>query len=114
MSGKNLGTQAMLSRIVGHTIPFIPCQAHRTNTFIEHSCSAITTISNFFSVLESLYVFFTSSTKRYYYLNNKLLEVHIKLKLCNLSMTRWTARAESIKTVGFYLNTRLIPSCGRD
>jgi len=99
MSGKNLGTQAMLSRIVGHNIPFIPCQAHRTNTFIEHSCSASTTISHFFSVLESLYVFFTSSTKRYFYLNNKLLEVDIKLKLRNLSMTRRTARAESIKAV---------------
>lgn len=99
MSGKNLGTQAMLSRIVGHNIPFIPCQAHRTNTFIEHSCSVSTTISHFFSVLESLYVFFTSSTKRYFYLNNKLLEVDTKLKLRNLSMTRWTARAESIKAV---------------
>ncbi|KAF0748483.1 zinc finger MYM-type protein 1-like, partial [Aphis craccivora] len=69
MSGKNLGTQAMLSRIVGHNIPFIPCQLSST------------------------------STKRYFYLNNKLLEVDIKLKLRNLSMTRWTARAESIKAV---------------
>jgi len=53
----------------------------------------------FFSVLEALYVFFTSSIKRYFYLNNELLEVDIKLKLRNLSMTRWTARAESIKAV---------------
>jgi len=48
MSDKNLGTQAMLSRIVGHNIPFITCQAHRTNTFIEHSCSVSTTICHFF------------------------------------------------------------------
>lgn len=44
-------------------------------------------------------MFFNSSTKCYFYLNNKLLEVDIKLKLRNLSMTRWTARAESIKAV---------------
>lgn len=49
MSGKNLGTQAMLTKIVGRTIPLIiPCQAHRINTFIEHNCSASAIISIFF------------------------------------------------------------------
>lgn len=90
MSGRNLGIQAMLTKIVGRTIPFIPCQAHRINTFIKHSCSASVIISNFFSVLEGLYVFFTSNTKPYFYYNNKLLEVDGALKLRNLSKTRWT------------------------
>lgn len=36
MSGKFKGTQQKLSEMVGHHIPYIPCQAHRTNTALEH------------------------------------------------------------------------------
>jgi len=57
MSGKINDTQQKLSEIVGHKIPFIPCQAHRLNTFLEHSCSANVIVYDLFSCLEQLYVF---------------------------------------------------------
>jgi hypothetical protein len=99
MSGKINGTQQKLSDLVGHIIYFIPCQAHRINTFLEHSCDASSMIGDLFSNLEELYVFFPSSTKRYAHLHSKLTEIENSLHLLNLSKTRWTARAESIKAV---------------
>jgi len=99
MSGKINGTQRKLSDIVGHKIPFIPCQAHRLNTFLEHICFASVIIGDLFSCLEQLYVFFSGSTKRHACLETKLFEVENALKLVNLSKTRWTARAESNKAV---------------
>lgn len=52
-----------------------------------------------FSVMQELYVFFSSSTKRYSPLLNKLADIEIASKLRNLSKTKWTARAEAIKSV---------------
>ncbi|KAF2889409.1 hypothetical protein ILUMI_16764 [Ignelater luminosus] len=58
MSGEHGGAQRKLSEIIGRDIPYIPCQAHRMNTFIEHSCNASVLIANLFNDLESLYSFF--------------------------------------------------------
>jgi len=55
MSGAQNGIQAQLFKIVGHKIPFVTCQAHRLNTFLEHSCKA----SNMIDILENIYVFFS-------------------------------------------------------
>lgn len=99
MSGAQKGAHAQLSKLVGHKIPFIPCQAHRLNTYLEHSCEASSIISNMVDILESIYVFFSSSTKRYGLLNTYISKVENSLHLRNLSRTRWTARAESVKAV---------------
>jgi len=75
MSGAQNSTQAHLSKIVGHNIPFVPCQAHRLNTFLEHSCESSSIISNMIDILENIYVFFSSSTKRYGLLNTHISEI---------------------------------------
>lgn len=72
MSGVFNGAQKKLTEILGRKIPFIPCQAHKINTFIEHGCEASLIISDMFSVMQELYVFFSSSAKRYSPLLNKL------------------------------------------
>lgn len=46
-----------------------------------------------------MYIFFSSSTKRYVHLQKSLAEIENSLQLSNLSKTRWTARADSIKAV---------------
>lgn len=38
MSDRMNGTQQKLSELAGYSIPFIPCQIHRLNTFLGHSC----------------------------------------------------------------------------
>lgn len=57
MSDKIIGNQQKLSDVVGHKIPFIPCQVHQLNTFVEHSCSTSVIIGDLFSCFEQLYVF---------------------------------------------------------
>lgn len=99
MSGKYNGTQKKLSEMCQKNIPYIPCQAHRINIFIESACNASTLIKEFFGTLESLYVFFSGSTSRHQRLEEDLKNVENSLQLKNLSKTRWTARAESIKAV---------------
>jgi len=99
MSGQFNGAQQKISEAIGRKIPYIPCNAHRINTFIEHACDSSLIVSDLFSIVQELYVFFSSSTKRYGPLLNKLNEIENSLKLRNLSQTRWTARAEALKSL---------------
>ena len=101
MSGRFNGVQKKLQDKLGKSVPYIPCLAHRSNTVIEHSCKASSIVTELFNVLEALFVFFTGSTKRNTSLQESIqsMEVDNPLNLRNLSGTRWTARAESIKSV---------------
>ena len=101
MSGQFNAFQKKIQGKLGRRIPYMPCLAHRSNTVIEHSCQASTVVKELFNVLEELYVFFTSSTKRASSLQESIggAEVENPLQLRNLSKTRWVAQAESIKAV---------------
>ena len=101
MSSRFNGVQKKLQDKLGKSVPYIPCLAHRSNTVIEHSCKASPIVTELFNVLEALFVFFTGSTKRNTSLQESIqsMEVDNPLNLRNLSRTRWTARAESIKSV---------------
>ena len=101
MSGKFNGVQRKLQDKLDRTVSYIPCLAHRTNTAVEHSCNASPIMKDLFDVLEEIYVLFTSSTKRSASLNEciKHLKLNNALQLRNLYKTRWTARAESIRSV---------------
>lgn len=81
MSEEIKGTQKMLSKLIGHQIIFIPCQAYRTNTFLEHSCEVSLVVSNLIDDLESLYVFFSDSSKRFAHLNNLISKVEAVFKI---------------------------------
>jgi hypothetical protein len=99
MSGIFNGVQAKVQEKLSRQVPYIPCQAHRSNTVIEHSCEASIIISDLFDILENIYVFFSGSTKRYSVLSAELEVIENALKLKNLSKTRWTARADAIQAV---------------
>ncbi|CAB3992391.1 zinc finger MYM-type 1-like [Paramuricea clavata] len=86
MSGEFNGAQENLSELVGRQIPYIPCQAHHCNTVIEHSCNASAIVREMFEILQALYVFFTSSTKRFQPLKDEITENCLMLR--NLSKTR--------------------------
>ena len=66
---------------------------------IEHGCQESSLIGKTFATLESIFVFFTKSTKRNKELKDKLEEIENALMLRNLSKTRWSARAKSVKAV---------------
>ncbi|XP_065218459.1 uncharacterized protein LOC135844239 [Planococcus citri] len=99
MSGQYNGVQKIISDKVGHVVPFVPCQCHRTNTGVEHCCKASVIVADFFSVLQSLFVFFSNSTKRFAFLKDALKSVENSLKLTGISKTRWIARASTIEAV---------------
>ena len=40
MSRHIKGAQHCFTEFVGHAVPYIPFQAYRLNTFLEHSCDA--------------------------------------------------------------------------
>ena len=63
MSGQYNGCHKKLNEKIqkgfpGKVIPYIPCQAHRLNTFVERSCKASTIVSSMFTVLQLIYSFF--------------------------------------------------------
>jgi hypothetical protein len=65
MSSKIKETQQKLSDlVVDHIIYFIPCQANRVNTFLEHSCDVSAVVGDLFSHLEQFYVFFFIEYKK--------------------------------------------------
>ena len=99
MSGVHNGAQAKLSEKLERQIPYIPCQGHRANTVMEHSCTASTLITRMFEILQTCFDFFTSSTKRHAILVKNMQDIENPLQLRNLSKTRWTARAESVRAV---------------
>ena len=86
---------------LGREVPYFPCLAHRFNTTVEHSCEASVAVCKKFEILQELFVFFTSSTKRYSVFCDKMKENDSggALELRNLSATRWRARADSIRAV---------------
>ena len=93
MSGQFNGAQQKVSELLSRRVPYIPCQAHRLNTVIEHSCNSSLLIAELFNILEEIYVFFSSSTKRFAALKEKISSIENSLNLRKLSWTRWTARA---------------------
>ena len=99
MSGKYNGAQAAVSRLLDREVPYIPCQGHRSNTVNEHACEASPIVSELFETLQATYTFFSGSTKRYAVLHDELQNVENSLMLRNLSLTRWTARAESLRAM---------------
>ena len=101
MSGVFKGCQAKIKEHIGREVPYFPCLAHRVNTTVEHSCEASTAACHMFEILQELFVFFTSSPKRYSVFRDKVSkgDVENALDLTNLSATRWVARADSIRAV---------------
>ena len=84
MSGEYRGAQRCLQDILGKSVPYIPCQGHRSNTFIEHA-SKVKLVSSMYELLQELYVFFSKSCKHESVLRKQLETVDDVLKLQNLS-----------------------------
>lgn len=99
MSGEFNGAQQKLSELFLRCIPYVPCQPHRVNIFVEDACNASTIFCEFFNTLQALYVFFSRGTKRILILEKELKEIENSLGLKDLSKTRWTARAETVRAV---------------
>lgn len=92
MSGAYTGLQARIIKLNALAV-WVPCAAHSLNlvgTCAAESCKAA---ESFFSLLQRIYNFFSSSTHRWEILTN-----HLKFRqsvVKSLSLTRWSARGEA-------------------
>ena len=99
MSGHITGVQAQLRRH-NSSILYTHCFNHVLNLCLVHAVKSVTSVSYFFDLLQSLYVFISGSA-----LHAKFLEIQTKLsfkrviELKRQCETRWACRASSIEAI---------------
>jgi hypothetical protein len=79
MSGRLNGAQEVLQDMLERPVPYIPCQGHRSNTFIEHCYNQSAIVKSMHEGLEDVYVFFSKSTKRNKVIENATRDIELKL-----------------------------------
>lgn len=101
MSGQYRGLQ---SRILNHNNKdlYVHCQAHCLNVVLVESAKSSLHFITFFNLVEKLYVFFTSSTKRHTAFVKCQEALHPGervIQLQKLSDTRWACREKALKAL---------------
>ncbi|ROI15900.1 Zinc finger MYM-type protein 1 [Anabarilius grahami] len=99
MSGAAGGVQSLFREKHPEAI-YVHCYAHELNLVLCHTCRGITEAAEFFSLLESLYSFFSVSLVSHH----KFKEAQAKLglqpcELVQLSNTRWACQLHSVNAV---------------
>ena len=98
MSGSSTGVCTRILQDNPKAI-YIHCHAHQLNLALVDCCRSLSYASDFFSLLESLYVYMSSSVPHSILLK-KQKELKLReIELVKLSDTRWTCRHASIKAV---------------
>src|SRR5215469_16775289 len=97
MSGLYIGLQARI-REVSPSAMYTPCSAHSLNLVGDNATSCCKESTDFFLLLQNLYVFFSSSTKRWEILNEFLVKKD-NVNLKKLSGTRWSARDDACQSL---------------
>ncbi|CAB4021489.1 zinc finger MYM-type 1-like [Paramuricea clavata] len=97
MSGVHNGVQKLIKYRSSKPVPFIHCAAHNLNLVINDAVNSVVDNDNFFGVIQSIYVFFSSSINRSRDL--QLLAVDSSLSLKKLCVTRWSSRVDSVRGV---------------
>ena len=98
MSGCQTGVRARISAINPSAI-YIHCHAHQVNLVLVDACRKLSHASEFFSLLENLYVFISSSVPHSLFVTKQKELGQRVVELKQLSETRWSCRYSSIKSV---------------
>ena len=100
MSGHCSGVQARLKEFATHAI-YIHCHAHVLNLVLVDSVKSLPDATQFFALLESLYVFL-STTKSHVIFLQKQKDLHPNMhtrELKRLSDTRWACRYAAVNCI---------------
>ena len=97
MSGAHNGVQKLMKGPSSKPVPFVHCAAHNLNLVVNDAVNSVVENDNFFGVIQSIYVFFSSSINRSRDL--QLLAVDSSLSLKKLCATRWSSRVDSVRAV---------------
>ena len=95
MSGCQTGVKARISAINPSAI-YIHCHAHQLNLVLVDACRKLSRASEFFSLLENLYVFISSSVPHSLFVTK---QKELGQRVVEFSETRWSCRYSSIKSV---------------
>jgi hypothetical protein len=77
----------------------VPCNAHSLNLVLNDAANICAVVVSFFGVIQAIYVFFSSSTKRW----QVYLQFVPNLTLKPLSETSWESRIDAIKPLCYQL-----------
>lgn len=100
MSGRCAGVQAIIRDFAPNAV-YIHCYAHVLNLVLVDSCRCVSSASEFFSLVEALYVFMASSKAHVVFVDiqKKMYPDKHPLELQKLSDTRWACRYTSINAI---------------
>lgn len=98
MSGIYNGVQARILRLAKNA-PFVHCAAHNLNLVLNDAVSNVEKVRSFYDFLQSLYVYFAHSIKRWALLES--CKDQSKLNLKKLCHTRWSSRHDAVKSLRF-------------
>jgi len=91
MKGKNSGVQKRILDLNPRAF-FVPCSAHSLNLVVNDAVSSCSQAVDFFSIVQEMYNFFSSSVHRW-----AVLVAHVSnLTLKPLSETRWESRIDAV------------------
>lgn len=97
MSGVYGGVQAHIKQLQPRVVYYVHCAAHNLNLVLNDCVKTSTEIDSFFAILESIYIFFGTSIKRWDLLTQFTGESTITLE--RLNPTRWAGRYSSLLAV---------------
>ena len=104
MSGCNTGVRTKITDVNPAAV-YVHCHAHQLNLVLVDSCKQLNHAFDFFSLLESLYVFISSSVPHFVFMSKqKELGFKREVQLKQLSDMRWSCRYTSIIAVMSTLN----------
>ena len=99
MKGKNNGVQRKILDINPRAF-FVPCSNHSLNLVVNDEAKCCLEAVNFFSSVQSIYVFFSASTQRWAVLLRHVTNFTLK----PLSDTRWESRIDALKPLRFQIS----------
>lgn len=109
MSGRCAGVQAKVREFAPNAI-YIHCYAHVLNLVLVDSCRSVSAASEFFAIIEALYVFMASSKAHVVFVEVQKKQHPDKqpLELQKLSDTRWACRYAAVNTICHTYNSILL------
>jgi hypothetical protein len=96
MKGKERGVQKRLLDINPKAF-YTPCGCHNLNLVLCDIANSCPKVISFFGIVQCIYTWFSSSTKRWKIFLDNVPSLTLKL----LSQTHWESRIESIKVIKF-------------
>lgn len=98
MSGIYSGLQARIKEL-NPLIEYVPCSAHSLNLVGSCSADSCDDTLTYFSLLQTVYNFFSSSTNRWEILKTQLKNNPESKTVKTLSNTRWSSRDDACKSL---------------